>query len=31
MFAAALIIYAIASLLVGPLWPLQLISGKAGP
>jgi len=28
---AAIIIYLIAAVLVGPSWPLQLISGKAGP
>ncbi len=28
---AAIIIYLIAAVLVGPLWPLELISGKAGP
>lgn len=31
MFIAAMIIYVIVAFLVGPLWPLQLISGKAGP
>lgn len=30
MFIAAMIIYVIVSFLLGPLWPLQLISGKAG-
>lgn len=30
MFIAAMVIYTIAAFLVGPLWPLQLISGKAG-
>lgn len=31
MFTTAIIIYVIAAILVGPLWPLELISGKAGP
>ena len=31
MFIAAMIIYVIVAFLVGPFWPLQLISGKAGP
>lgn len=31
MFIAAMIIYVIVAFLVRPLWPLQLISGKAGP
>jgi hypothetical protein len=30
MLIAAIVIYVIAALLAGPLWPLQLISGKAG-
>lgn len=31
MFIAAMIIYVIAAILTGPFWPLELISGKAGP
>lgn len=31
MFIAAMIIYVFAAFLVGPFWPLELISGKAGP
>lgn len=31
MFIAALIIYTIVAILIGPLWPFELISGKAGP
>lgn len=28
---AAIIIYLIAAFIVGPLWPFELILGKAGP
>ena len=31
MYALVLIIYVVVAILVGPFWPLQLISGKAGP
>ena len=31
MFIAAIVIYVIFALLTGPLWPLQLLAGKAGP
>jgi hypothetical protein len=30
MFIAALIIYFLLGLLIGPLWPLDFLSGKAG-
>ena len=30
MFTAAIIIYVIVSLLIGPSWPFDLIAGKAG-
>jgi hypothetical protein len=30
MLTAAIIIYIIISFLIGPIWPLELISGKAG-
>lgn len=31
MFTAAIIIYVIFGIITGPLWPLQLLGGKAGP
>lgn len=31
MFILAIIIYVIFAFLTGPLWPLQLLGGKAGP
>jgi len=31
MFIVAVIIYAIFAFITGPLWPLQLLGGKAGP
>lgn len=31
MFIAAIVIYVIFSFIVGPLWPLEAISGKGGP
>ncbi len=31
MFILALIIYTIVALLLGPFWPFDLLSGKAGP
>lgn len=31
MFILAIIIYVIFGFLTGPLWPLQLLGGKAGP
>jgi hypothetical protein len=30
MFITAMIIYAIMSFITGPLWPLELLSGKGG-
>jgi hypothetical protein len=30
MFTLAVVIYIVAAILFGPLWPLELISGKAG-
>ncbi len=31
MFIAAVIIYVLFGFLIGPLWPLDLLGGKAGP
>lgn len=31
MLIAAIIIYVIFAILTGPLWPLALLGGKAGP
>ncbi len=31
MFTAAIVIYVIFAILTGPFWPLDLLSGKAGP
>jgi hypothetical protein len=31
MLIAAIIIYVIFAIFTGPFWPLELISGKAGP
>jgi hypothetical protein len=31
MLIAAILIYAIFTLIVGRMWPLQLLAGKAGP
>lgn len=31
MFIAAILIYIIFAVLTGPLWPLDLLGGKAGP
>lgn len=30
MFTAAIIIYVIFAFIAGPMWPLQLLGGKAG-
>jgi len=31
MFVAAVIIYFIFAFIIGPLWPLEALSGKGGP
>jgi len=31
MFTLSVIIYVIFAILTGPMWPLELIGGKAGP
>ena len=31
MFTISIIVYVVVALIVGPLWPLELLGGKAGP
>ena len=31
MFTISIIVYVVVALIVGPLWPLEFLGGKAGP
>ncbi len=31
MFTISIVIYVVFAIIVGPLWPLELLGGKAGP